>query len=122
MRVISIKDQEFSLGEIEYIVAHRGLFQRAPIPDYGSALDEPYLWRAVLDRALLDYIKGPKEVGRDFARVSTWLNYKDLDEEGDATGDFGAVCAYAIVDEDTVRTMFNKCRYEEIQGDGKGLH
>lgn len=108
-RLIQINGSEFSLKEVEYIVAHRGLFQRAPIEEYAEVIDHPVLWRAVLDKALLDYIKGPREVGKEFARVSAWLYDKD------DSGDFGTVCSYAMLEEDTVHSVFRMCRYERLE-------
>lgn len=100
------------MSTISYVVAHKGLFQRAPVPEIDEAEDLPDLWRAVLDRALLDYIRGPGEVGQKaFTEVSVWLHDKD------ETQDFGTVCAFAILDEDTVFHVFKQCRY---QGDAHG--
>jgi hypothetical protein len=96
----------FLLEEIEYIVAHKGLFQRAPIEEHDEHQEYPYIWRATLDRALLDYIKGPHEVGKKiFSEVSIWLQ----DEED--TGDFEEVCALAMVPSDTVLEIFTEFRY-----------
>lgn len=96
----------FSLEEIEYIVAHKGLFQRAPIEEYDEPQEYPSLWRAALDRALLDYIKGPDEVGKaNFAEVSVWLK----DEDGE--NDFESVCNLAMIPFDTVREIFQEFKY-----------
>lgn len=111
---------EIPLSTVEYIVAHKGLFQRAPLPDIEKPMEYPELWRAVLDRALLDYIKGPLEVGkRNFADVSAWLYDVPVTCSSGSvkpTGDFGTVCTYAIMDEETVAHVFYQCRY---QGDAK---
>jgi len=96
-----------NLSEIEYIVAHNGLFRNAPIPEAYEALDEPPLFRAVLDRGLLDYIKGP-DVIEEFHEVSAWLYNKD------GSGDFKTVCDLAILEESKVRHVFQQCRYEEL--------
>jgi len=95
------------LSTVEYIVAHKGIFQRAPLPDIDKPLDHPDLWRAVLDRALLDYIKGPQETGlKAFVEVSAWLYDKE------DTKDFGTVCAFSVLDPDTVQAVFEQCRYQ----------
>jgi len=103
----------FSHKEIEYIVAHKGLFQRAPIPEAAESDEFPRLFRAVLDRSLLDYIKGPNEVGKDFYEVSAWLYDKPIEDEyGDMvqTGDFAEVCNLAAMQEDTVAAIFRRFR------------
>lgn len=99
-------DLGFTLKEVEYIVAHKGLFQRAPIHENDDHQVETAMWRATLDRALLDYIKGPQEVGKKiFAEVSLWLK----DEED--TGDFEEVCNLATVPSDSAMKLFHRFRY-----------
>lgn len=99
----------FDSDELTYVIAHKGLFQRAPMVETDVPLDQPQLWRAVLDRALLDYRKGPHDVGEViFSEVSVWM----YDKEN--TGDFETICAYAGVDEKTVFQVFVQCRYERL--------
>lgn len=74
-----------------------------------EAMDEPPLFRAVLDRGLLDYIKGPDSVGQEvFAEVSAWLYNKD------GNNDFKTICDCALIEESKVRAVYQQCRYEEL--------
>lgn len=101
-------DLPVSAAELSYIVAHKGLFQRAPLAEHLQCMDEPGLWRAALDRALLDYIKGPEDVGqKEFSEVSAWLY--DVSNRGD----FSEVCNLACMDEVTVFGIFQRFRYKE---------
>jgi len=107
----------FSLEEIEYQVAHRGLFQRAPIPEVDDPEEYPSLWRAVLDRSLLDYIKGPDQVGQKvFSEVSAWLK---VPIEQDDPRDFEEVCDLSHLDHNIVRGIFTQCRYEKLSKNDK---
>jgi hypothetical protein len=92
------------MASLEYLVATRGLFQ-SKIP-YGAyePFEEVKMWRAVLDRALLDLLKG-YEVGVDnYEEVLNW--YSPID--GEFPEDFIEVCGLAGLEPDFVYAIFER--------------
>lgn len=93
------------MASLTHLVATRGLFQsKVPYGNY-EPMEEVRLWRAVLDRALLDLLKG-YEVGVE--NYESALHWYSKDETGDFDETFYVVCHMAGLEPDFVSTIFSR--------------
>ena len=101
------KEAKKRLEGLVYTIAARGLFFRLPITPTDHELfvaERINLWRTVLDRALIDLLKGPNKTdyltSKEYNETVSWF---DFDNE-----DFHEVCRMSLLNPNLVFETMDK--------------
>lgn len=87
--------------KVKYLVARRGLFQNLPISNVTEDTSEIILWRAVIDRGVVDVLADQCSTA-----TSEWFSVEN--EE------FTLVCELASLEPKSVKNTVSSIRQEKI--------